>query len=59
MVTLNCTLINFPQQDALLSTFGKYANDFEYTVDGIFRRTVPPFCPRCGVQMAYNGYRFD
>lgn len=56
MVTLNCTLINFPHQDVLLSTFGKYANDFEYTTDGIFRRTVPPFCPSCGAQTTYNGY---
>jgi len=56
MVTLNCTLINFPHQDVLLSTFDKYANDFEYTAAGIFRRTVPPFCPSCGSQMTYNGY---
>lgn len=56
MVTLNCTLINFPQQDSLLSTFGKYTNDFEYTTNGIFRRTVPPFCPSCGAQTTYNGY---
>jgi len=56
MVTLNCTLINFPYQGALLSTFGKYVNDFEYTVSGIFRRAVPPFCPGCGARTTYNGY---
>jgi len=56
MVVLNCTLMNFPQQDVLLSTFGEYADNFEYTVDGIFRRTMPPFCQSCGAQMTYNGY---
>jgi len=56
MVALNYTLVNFPQQDALLSIFGKYTNNFEYTVNGIFRRTMPPFCQSCGAQMTYNSY---
>ncbi|HEQ78084.1 MAG TPA: hypothetical protein ENI78_00470, partial [Euryarchaeota archaeon] len=46
-------------QDELLSTFSRfsrYANDFEYTIDGVFRRSVPPFCLGCGVRMTYNGY---
>ncbi|GCC10419.1 hypothetical protein IPdc08_00443 [archaeon] len=41
MITLNCTLFNFLHQDELLSVFGGYAGDFEYTTDGIFRRVVP------------------
>ena len=40
----------------VLSTFSRYANDFEYTTDGVFRRSVPPFCPGCRVRMTYNGY---
>jgi len=56
MVVLNSTLMNFPQQDVLLLTFGEYADNFEYTVNGIFRRTMPPFCQSCGAQMTYNGY---
>ncbi len=56
MVTLNCTLKNFSQQDVLLSTLGKYTNEFEYTTTGIFRRTVPPSCSRCDSQTTHNGY---
>ena len=56
MVTLNCTLFNFSHQEELLSVFGEYGADFEYTTGGIFRRVVPPFCPGCGAQMTYNGY---
>jgi hypothetical protein len=40
----------------LLSIFGSYGNEFEYTPDGIFRRVVPPPCPRCGTRMDHNGY---
>ncbi len=40
----------------MLSIFGKYTNNFEYTVNGIFRRTMPPFCQSCGAQMTYNSY---
>jgi len=53
---LNCNLFNFSHQEELLSIFGEYAGDFEYTTEGIFRRVVPPFCPGCGAQMTYNGY---
>ncbi|GCC10020.1 hypothetical protein IPdc08_00038 [archaeon] len=56
MITLNCTLFNFLHQDELLSVFGGYAGDFEYTTDGIFRKVVPPFCPGCGAQTTYNDY---
>jgi len=56
MIALNCNLLNFSHQDELLSVFGEYAGDFEYTIDGIFRRVVPPMCSNCGTQMTYNGY---
>jgi len=36
--------------------FGEYSSDYVYTAAGIFRRTVPPLCPKCGTQMNHNGY---
>ena len=56
MVSLNCTLLNFSDKDLFLSIFEGYNNDFEYTADGVFRRTAPPSCSKCGAKMSYNGY---
>jgi len=56
MVFVNTNLLNFSYVEILHSIFGEYPSDFEYTADGIFRRTVPPLCPRCGTQMTHNGY---
>jgi len=56
MVSLNCTLLNFSDKDLFFSIFEGYNNDFEYTADGVFRRTAPPSCSKCGVRMTYNGY---
>lgn len=56
MVFVNTTLLNFPQVEVLLSILGEYPGEFEYSVMGIFRRTVPPSCPECGIRMNHNGY---
>jgi len=56
MVFVNTTLLNFPQVEVLLSILGEYPGEFEYSVTGIFRRTVPPSCPECGTRMNRNGY---
>lgn len=56
MTTLNCTLLNFSQREVLSSIFREYTNDFEYTADGVFRRILPPQCPKCGTRMNHNGY---
>ena len=42
MAIIRCNLFTFSQKDALLSIFREYSNEFEYTANGIFRRTVPP-----------------
>jgi len=42
--------------EVLLSSLGEYPGEFEYSVTGIFRRTVPPSCPECGTRMNRNGY---
>jgi len=56
MTIIRCNLLNFSQKDNLLSIFGEYSNEFEYTADGIFRRTVPPACPKCKSHGNHNGY---
>ena len=48
MIILNCTLLNFMHVGILHPIFERYSNDFEYTTYGIFRRIVPPDCPKCG-----------
>ena len=47
MTVLNCTLLNFAHAGILCQVFESYSRDFEYTMDGIFRRIVPPVCPVC------------
>jgi hypothetical protein len=56
MTTIRRNLLNFSQKDNLLSIFGEYSNEFEYTANGIFRRTVPPACPKCKSHGNYNRY---
>ena len=43
MTRIILNLQNFLQKDALMHIFEKYTYDFEYTLDGIFRRVVPPY----------------
>jgi len=56
MVSLVCTLLNFSDKDLFFSVFEGYGSEFEYTSNGVFRRSERPFCPDCGAQMNYNGY---
>ena len=56
MVSVNTNLDNYSYWEILLAIFGGYSSDFEYTATGIFRRTMPPVCPKCGMAMNYNGY---
>jgi len=39
-----------------LLIFEDYPDEFEYTANGVFRRTTPSLCPKCGSRMNYNGY---
>src|SRR5674536_234868 len=56
MVTINLNFNNFSGLPTLLEVFGSFDNNYEYTAEGIFRRKVPPFCPRCSSPMVHNGY---
>jgi hypothetical protein len=56
MASLDTNLNNFSYWEILDTIFGRYSTDFVYTAKGIFRRTKPPLCPECGMQMNYNGY---
>ncbi len=56
MVSLDCTLLNFSHKDLFSSVFEGYGSEFEYTSDGVFRRSERPVCPDCGTRMNYNGY---
>ena len=47
MTVLNCILLNFVHAGILCQVFESYSRDFEYSMDGIFRRIVPPVCPVC------------
>src|SRR5450756_3005259 len=56
MVTINLNFNNFSGLPTFLEVFGSFDNNYEYTAEGIFRRKVPPFCPRCSSPMVHNGY---
>jgi len=56
MTQIHLTLINFPHRELLLRIFGNYSDDFEFTADGVFRKTTPPLCPDCNTQMVHNGF---
>jgi len=56
MASLDTNLNNFSYWEILGAIFGRYSTDFVYTATEIFRRTKPPVCPECGMQMNYNGY---
>ncbi|KAF5435281.1 hypothetical protein C5S35_11540 [Candidatus Methanophagaceae archaeon] len=56
MVSVNTNLNNFSYWVILREIFEEYSAEFVYTATGIFRRAVPPLCPKCGTQMNHNGY---
>lgn len=56
MVTINLALNNFSKLSTLLDVFGRFGNDSDYTIGGIFRRKIPPVCPICSTPMVHNGY---
>ncbi len=56
MASVNTNLNNFSYWELMHTVFGVYSSDYVYTAAGIFRRTVPPLCPKCGTQMNHNGY---
>jgi len=56
MISINATISNFKHTDTLIKIFEEYSNDFEYTLNGVFRKIVPLPCPKCNTEMTHNGY---
>ena len=56
MSTLDYAVLNLQYMSTLSYSFEEFSNYLECTADGVFRRTVPPLCPECGVLMSRNGY---
>lgn len=56
MTEIQLSLINFPHREILSTILSGFSNDFEFTANGVFRRTAPPLCPDCGYPMSLNGY---
>ena len=56
MAIIDLNLINFPHHELLSNIFERYSNDFQFTANEVFRKTVPPKCPECGIRMVHNGY---
>jgi len=55
MTQIHLNLINFPYRERLSDIFIDYPNGFEFTAEGVFRRSLPPLCPDCGTRMVHNG----
>ena len=56
MVTINCTINNFSDIPIFQSIFNGFGNEFEYTEKEIFRRKIPPQCPKCNNKTVHNGF---
>jgi hypothetical protein len=55
MTQIHLNLINFPYREQLSNIFSDYPDEFEFTAEGVFRRSPPPLCPDCGTRMVHNG----
>jgi len=55
MTVIATNFINLPFAHQLLDAFKEYSNEYEFTAEGVFRRIIPPACPRCGEPMCHNG----
>ena len=56
MTIIASTFLNFPFANRIMNAFNEYSNEYEFTADGVFRRTNSPACPCCGKRMSHNGY---
>ena len=56
MTIIATTFLNLPFANRIMNAFNEYSNEYEFTADGVFRRTNSPACPCCGKQMNHNGY---
>ena len=55
-ITINCTLNNFSEILIFQSIFNGFGNKFKYTKKDIFRRKIPPQCPKCNNKTVHNGF---
>lgn len=56
MTHIHLNLINFSYRERLSNIFSDYPDEFEFTAEGVFRRSLPPLCPDCGTHMVHNGF---
>jgi len=56
MTNIQLSLINFPHREAISMIFSDYSDEYEFTANCVFRRLVPPLCPKCGMPMIRNGF---
>lgn len=56
MVAINSNFSNFNNVVGFMAIFGGFDNDFEITLEGVFRRIIAPPCPSCDTQMNHNGH---
>jgi len=55
MTVIATNFLNLPFAHQIMDAFKEYSNEYEFTAEGVFRRIIPPACPRCGKQMSHNG----
>jgi hypothetical protein len=55
MTAIATNFLNLPFAHQLVDAFKEYSNEYEFTGEGVFRRTIPPTCPQYGKQMCHNG----
>lgn len=56
MVNINSTFINFSEIPIFQNVFSGFSNEYEYTINEIFRKKNPPQCPKCDNNMVHNGF---
>ncbi len=55
MTAIANNFLNLPFAHQLVDAFKEYSNEYEFTAEGVFRRTIPPACQQCEKQMCHNG----
>jgi hypothetical protein len=56
MVAIETNLDNFHNVSGFMDVFSDFDNNFEITLEGVFRKKIPPPCPICDTKMNHNGH---
>jgi hypothetical protein len=56
MTVIATNFSNLPFAKWIMNAFDEFSNEYEFTADGVFRRTNSPACPCGGKQMNHNGF---